>query len=144
MLFSFLGSISSCSKSSSCGKTNVSKDGGNESHNNGRNCMDCHHDGGGGYGCFNIAGSAFTAAGDGVSGGTVRLYSEPNGQGTLLATLSIDKLGNFYTTNAFSVGNGFYPMIENSIGHKVYMPSPATSGSCNSCHGVSTSRIQIQ
>lgn len=96
-------SLLTCEKNENkgCGKTNISQSNESESHNNGQNCMSCHNENGDGEGCFNMAGSAWYQNGNAVSSGQVRIYSEPNGQGTLLATLSIDQLGNFLLPKHF-------------------------------------------
>lgn len=143
MLVALGGTISSCKKNKNCDETKISENGQSESHNNGRDCMECHKSSGDGEGCFNIAGSVFNSGGGNLSGGTVRLFSEPNAQGTLLATLQIDNLGNFFTTGDFVVGNGYYPQVEDANGNIKNMPTLATSGSCNSCHGVNTAKIEM-
>lgn len=134
--------VASCERNGKCGVKNISSSGGNESHNNGRNCMSCHSDGGEGKGCFTAAGSAYTSNG-GVSQNVVmRLYTQPNGQGELKATVNGDALGNFYTTENINYSGGLYPTITFASGTVKHMPSSITSGACNSCHGSSSGRIE--
>jgi hypothetical protein len=141
----FLGSIlvfafPSCKKNK-CGETNVSFSGGSKSHNFGQNCLDCHKSGGEGEGCFNVAGSASNSAlTSNLTGGSIKLYTGPNGTGTLKSTFSIDSKGNFYTTESVDY-SGLYPAITGPSGSTSYMSSSLNSGACNSCHGVSTGKI---
>jgi hypothetical protein len=137
---SVLFSFSSCEKGR-CGEDNISFSGGNESHNMGQNCMQCHKTGGKGEGCFVVAGTAYDSlATTNLQSGIIELYSGPNGTGNLVHTIQIDNKGNFYTTDNFSV-SGLYPVLTAPSGQKKYMGSSLSSGQCNSCHGVSTSRI---
>jgi hypothetical protein len=133
-------STSSCEKEGKCGEVNISAAGEAESHNFGMNCMNCHKDGGEGEGCFTVAGSvsnsALTAH---LTSGYIKLYSGPNGTGTLKHTIAIDPNGNFHTTESFDPA-GLYPAIVTSGGTN-YMSSSLVSGACNSCHGVSTTKL---
>ncbi len=130
----------SCKKNK-CGETNVSFSGGSKSHNFGQNCLNCHKSGGEGEGCFNVAGSASNSAlTSNLTGGTIKLYTGPDGTGTLKYTISIDSKGNFYTTEAIDY-SGLYPAIEGTSGTTSYMSSSLNTGACNSCHGVSTGKI---
>lgn len=149
MLFGvlFVGSISiqSCKKEEGCGATNISKHNGNESHNMGQNCMNCHKDGGQGEGCFNVAGTVYDSMQSATAAnGTIRLYTQPNGGGTLRATIEVDKLGNFHTTDNVDFAGGLYPTVQGANGNIKYMSSPVTTGQCNSCHGGSTAKIWVQ
>lgn len=139
-----LGSLfSSCSHYEMQKKeTKISKIGDNESHNNGRNCMDCHKTGGEGEGWFQVAGSVYKS--DKLShnpDGKIYLYSDPDGKGTLKYTIEVDGEGNFYTTKSINFEGGLYPVHENTNGVKKFMQSPILSGQCQSCHNVSTDRI---
>lgn len=111
------------------------------SHNMGQNCLNCHKSGGSGEGWFSLAGTVYdslkTAT---LPNSTVKLYSGPNGTGSLIGIIEVDGLGNFYTTNSIDFGNGIYPSVEGDADTK-YMFSSIVSGACNSCHGVSTDRI---
>lgn len=134
--------LESCKNQGSCGVTNISKSGSYESHNNGINCMTCHADGGGGKGCFVVAGSAYGSdLKTPLSGGTVELYTEANGKGTLKYTLAIDRRGNFYSTDNNIDYSGLWASIKSQNGSTHYMNSALGSGACNSCHGSSTSAI---
>lgn len=130
-------------KKGQCGNTNISASGENESHNNGQNCMSCHVSGGKGDGCFIAAGSVYNSAGSSpVGSGVVRLYTGPNGTGTVAAEIAVDAKGNFYTTESINFGStGLYPSYTNSTGQTKYMGSFTGNGQCNSCHGVVTGKI---
>lgn len=126
----------------SCNKneTKISQANG-RSHNAGRNCMDCHHSGGEGEGWFTAAGTAYNATDSGIyRNAVVQLYTQPTGRGTLVATIYGDASGNFYTTSAIDFSAGLYPVIVGSTGTN-YMHTLLTVGACNSCHGVSQTKI---
>jgi hypothetical protein len=112
-----------------------------ESHKMGQNCMSCHKSGGKGEGWFNLAGTVYE---DDKSttypNTTVKIYDEPNGAGSLISTIEVDGLGNFYTTNNIDFGNGLYASVSGDT-ETIYMIDPVTSGQCNSCHGTNTDRI---
>ena len=124
----------SCKNETACGETNVSSAGGDDSHNMGRNCMSCHTDGGDGEGCFNAAGTAYHSAGSTHSSAIVKLFTQPDGQGELRATI---------TTDDINFSGGLYPAIFGSSGEVEYMSSSITQGACNSCHGVSEDKITV-
>ena len=122
----------------------ISVFGATESHNTGIACASCHVSGGSGEGWFNLSGSVY----DGTltnpyPNATVRLYTEAQGAGSLVYTLEVDGLGNFYTTDNIDYGNGLYVLVEGSQSTE-YMHSTITDGDCNSCHGVSVDRIWVQ
>ena len=81
---------------------NISSTHDDESHNMGQNCLNCHKSGGSGEGWFSLAGTVYdslkTAT---LPNSTVKLYSGPNGTGSLIGIIEVDGLGNFYTTNRF-------------------------------------------
>ncbi|MFN5910604.1 MAG: hypothetical protein ACK45H_04630 [Bacteroidota bacterium] len=130
----------SCEKEGKCGEENISQAGQAKSHNFGMNCMNCHKDGGEGEGCFRVAGSvtnsALTAP---LTSGTIKLFTGPNGTGTLKHTLSIDPNGNFHTTEEIDP-IGLYAAVSTSSGTN-YMSTSLVAGACNSCHGISTSKL---
>ncbi|MFN8310894.1 MAG: hypothetical protein U0T73_13110 [Chitinophagales bacterium] len=129
--------IQSCEKHGDCSVSNVGGHGKSESHNMGQNCMSCHKSGGQGKGCFQLAGTIYNNAGSGTyANATVKLYTQPNGAGTLVATVDGDSKGNAYTTDNINFGSGLYPVVVNAAGQSMYMSSTTTNGSCNSCHGV--------
>ncbi|HAF30185.1 MAG TPA: hypothetical protein DCG75_14180 [Bacteroidales bacterium] len=112
-----------------------------ESHNTGQNCMSCHIAGGSGEGVFSVAGSVYDNSKESVlPNASIRLYTDANGTGNLVATLLSDKNGNFYTTETIDFGSGLYVLAEGNTTSK-NMISSITSGACNSCHGVNVDRI---
>lgn len=144
IVLTFLVSIliisQSCNKSGSS-ETNISSTGSNKSHNMGQNCMNCHISGGKGEGWFNVAGTVYKSdLSSTYANTTVKLYTGPNGTGTLKYTIQGDAKGNFYTTESIDFGNGLYPVVQ-GLSTANYMSSSITSGQCNSCHGVSTDKI---
>jgi cytochrome c553 len=131
----------SCKKNGNCNKKNISKNGSDESHNFGMNCMNCHASGGEGYGCFTAAGSVSNASlTTNISSGTVKFYTLANGGGTLKYEVAIDSKGNFHTTESNDY-TGLFPAITGPNGTTNYMSSSVSSGACNSCHGVSTAEL---
>lgn len=132
---------SSCEKENENeSKTKISAHNTSESHNEGKNCMTCHKSGGEGEGWFNVAGTVYQSSLTSVyPNATVKLYSGPNGTGTLKYTVEVDSKGNFYTTENIDFGSGLYPSVAGSS--PKYMNSKATTGQCNSCHGVSQDKI---
>lgn len=136
----FLGA---CKKSLACHEENISSAGADDSHNKGQNCMQCHNSTGEGEGCFNVAGTVYKAdLQNSQTGGTVELYTEPNGAGTLKYTIAIDGKGNFYTTANVDY-TGLYPKVTSPSGASIYMGSPLSSGACNTCHGSSSSKLGL-
>lgn len=134
-------SFFSCEKEGRCGVTNISASGSNKSHNNGQNCMQCHTDGGEGKGCFSAAGSVYNSAlTSPVSSGKVEFFTQANGAGQLMYTIQIDSYGNFYTTADMNVA-GLFPRVTGPTGTQQSMSSSLSSGKCNTCHNVSTSKI---
>jgi hypothetical protein len=131
--------IVSCNKNEK--ETNISSYNKTESHNMGQNCMNCHKSGGKGEGIFQAAGTVYDSTLSVTPPNTtVYLYTEQGGNGTLKHTVEVDGLGNFYTTESIDFGDGLYPTIKGTTTSK-HMSSPITSGQCNSCHGVSTSKL---
>ncbi|MFM9944600.1 MAG: hypothetical protein ACKVQB_05145 [Bacteroidia bacterium] len=123
-------------------ETKISKNGEDESHFNGQNCMNCHSSGGNGEGWFSIAGSVYKSDKSTQNpNGKIFLYADPNGQGELKYTIELDELGNFYTTETINFEGGLYPVHQNSNGNKKYMASPILTGQCQSCHNNTTDKI---
>jgi hypothetical protein len=115
----------------------------NESHNAGQNCMACHKSGGSGEGWFAVAGTVYNASGAAVSpNATVKLYTGPNGTGSLVKTIEVDGKGNFYTTGAIDFGTGLYVSVTGKSGNVSTMNSSITTGQCNSCHD-SSNKIKV-
>jgi len=105
--------------------------------------MDCHKTGAT-EGGFTIGGTVFQS--DTISrnpNGTVYLYAGPNGTDSLIATVDVDGVGNFYTTHQYDFSKGFYPAVTSALGNKAFMQTITTNGSCNSCHGVSQAHIVV-
>ncbi len=125
-------------------ETKISAQGGGSSHNMGQNCMSCHKQGGSGEGWFSAAGTVYdsllTSA---YPNAVVKLYTGPDGTGTLKKTIQADAKGNFFTTEAIDFGTGLYPSVSGGSITK-YMSSAITAGQCNGCHGVSTDKIWIK
>jgi hypothetical protein len=140
ILVGFLLLLFSSCTSDGNGK-NISKYLSERSHNMGMNCMQCHKENGGGDGWFVAAGTVYDSLlVNTYPGATVKLYSGPNGTGTLIHTIEVDTKGNFHTTEAIDFGAGLYPVVVGNIGKK-YMSSSISMGQCNSCHGVTTGKI---
>ena len=134
-------SFFSCKKDAKCGATNISASGGDDSHNNGQNCMQCHTDGGEGKGCFSAAGSVYNSAlSSPVNSGKVEFFTQANGAGQLMYTIQIDSYGNFYSTADMNVV-GLFPRVTGPTGTQQSMSTGLSSGKCNTCHNVSTSKI---
>ncbi|MFN8241780.1 MAG: hypothetical protein U0X39_13650 [Bacteroidales bacterium] len=109
--------------------------GGASSHNTGKDCMGCHSD-------FKLAGSVYNQAlSSAYAGATIKITSQADGAGTVLATLTSDNTGNFHTGSAINFGTGVFVSVKGSSGSVKYMNSAITKGACNSCHGKTTSKI---
>jgi hypothetical protein len=132
-----------CKKTNNCDESKTSASGDDESHHNGENCMTCHTSGGKGEACFNLAGSVYDNSGTTpVNAGTIKLFTGPNGTGTLVTSLQVDSKGNFYTSEAVNFSGGVYPSYTNSSGTQTsHMGSSIGTGQCGSCHGISTGKI---
>ncbi|MBT3998863.1 MAG: hypothetical protein HOK94_02165 [Candidatus Marinimicrobia bacterium] len=113
-----------------------------ESHNNGQNCMSCHIAGGEGEGIFTVAGSVFKS--DFINpypNATVNLYKSD--LSSIIYTLQVDGLGNFYTTESVDLSFGCLPQVSAS-GNTVQMATATTVGACNGCHnGITESFIYL-
>ena len=143
-IFSFIISLiivlQACEKEGG-NKTNISELNSKKSHNMGQNCMNCHKNGGEGEGWFLAAGTVYDSLKTTTyPNTTVKLFTGPNGTGTLKHTIQVDGLGNFYTTETIDFGSGLYPAVV-GINSTKYMSSSTTNGQCNSCHGSSTDKI---
>jgi cytochrome c553 len=141
LVAAFVFGINACKKENA---KVISSNSGTKSHNMGQNCLNCHKSGGEGKGVFKVAGTVYNAAlNQTSSNGTVYLYSGSNGSGTLVATIEVDGKGNFFTTETVDFSSALYPVVMGSGQDKHYMGSSITDGACNSCHGVSTSKIWV-
>jgi len=122
--------------------TLVSRNGGLISHGMAQNCMNCHEQGGEGTGWFTVAGTVYDSAMTSTyANAIIRLYTEVDGGGTLVATLEADAYGNFFTTHAVDFGNGLFPLVAGTTGNTVSMQQSTMLGACNSCHGITNVRI---
>lgn len=144
-LFAFLLlliSMVSCSTENEYGSVTNSTIGSSASHNAGQNCMNCHKPGGGEAPVWNIGGTIYNEALTNTnSNATVKLYTGPNGTGTLKYTFQVDAKGNFYTSGAIDFAGGLYPTVVGATTTN-HMSSSITTGACNSCHtGTATARI---
>jgi len=136
----FMIVLQSCEKENE-NESKISSIGSTESHHAGQNCMSCHLQGGSGEGWFQVAGTVYDNSKLTVyPNSTIKLFTGPNGTGTLKYTVQGDALGNFYTTESIDFGGGLYPSVQGSASTK-HMTSAITSGQCNSCHGSSTDKI---
>ncbi len=134
--------IQSCEENG-CAKQLVSSYSSHESQKMTGDCMGCHSpNGGANAGCFRVGGTAYDsiASDSTVQNAIVKLYTQPDGGGELVATLQVDQSGNFYTTSPISFANGLYAAIISKTGTR-YMPAAAITGACNSCHGVVNNKI---
>ena len=123
------------------GENKTSSSNSSQSHNMGQNCMNCHKQNGSGEGSFTVAGTVYDSSLANVyTSATVKLYTAPNGGGTLKYMLQVDRKGNFYTSNAVDFTGGLYPVVSGSTATQ-YMSSSISNGQCNSCHGSSTAKI---
>lgn len=135
----FILLLNSCTSNGD--EKNISKYLSDRSHNMGMNCMDCHKENGGGNGWFVVAGTVYDSLQvTPYPGATVKLYTGPNGTGTLVHTIEVDTKGNFHTTETIDFGAGLHPVVIGNMGSK-YMSSTISIGACNSCHGSTTGRI---
>jgi hypothetical protein len=133
----FFVSLQSCTPEYGKGGSSVA--GSSRSHNMGKDCMNCHKPGGGEAPTWKVAGTVYNPTGTTTnSNSTIKLFTGPNGTGTLKYTLSVDTKGNFYSDNADFTG-GLYPVATGNTSTN-YMSSPITNGACNSCHNGTTTR----
>jgi cytochrome c553 len=123
-----------------------SKSGDDESHNSGKDCGSCHNKNGseavreGGW--WTVSGTVYASGSSVQRNATIELWEKPNKQGKLIKRLVTDDKGNFYTNQFLNLTNGAYPVIIVGSNSK-QMNVAFTGGSCNSCHGVSRSTLEI-
>lgn len=135
IIVGFIIIAQSCEKENG-NETKISSYEGDDSHKAGQNCMNCHKNGGSGEGWFKQAGTIYDELKTTTyPNATVRLYTGPNGTGTLIQTIEVDANGNFYTTEGIDFGTGLYTSVQGNTTTK-NMVSLITNGQCNSCHGV--------
>jgi len=129
--------LQSCEKDN---ETKISSYNSSESHKDGENCMSCHTSGSSGEGWFIVAGTIYNENLSSIyPNATVKLFNDTS-YTDLAATIEVDNLGNYYTTQNIDFGNGLYISVVGANTNNK-MIGKITSGQCNSCHGVSTDRI---
>ncbi|MCJ7618580.1 MAG: hypothetical protein MUO43_18820 [Desulfobacterales bacterium] len=132
--------IQSCEKENE-NETRISTFNSDESHKVGQNCMECHVAGNAGEVWFSVAGTVYDSTLSSTYPNVlVYLYTGPKGTGTLEATIEVDGLGNFYTTEQIDLSDGLFPTVIGNIG-STNMLGTITNGQCNLCHGMSTEKI---
>jgi hypothetical protein len=100
------------------------------SHNAGRNCLDCHN--------FAAAGTVYHVDGSAYVGAVVRLTSGLAGTGSVVATVTTDGAGNFYTSSVAGLASGLYTDAAGPGQTPRAMQTQVRSGACNSCHAGSS------
>ena len=114
---------------------NISKNFDDESHKTGQDCMECHLKGGNGEGWFSVAGTVYDSLQTTISpNGLIKLFTTPGNPGDPVATIEVDALGNFFTTESIDLTNGLYVSVVSSGGKTKPMITPVYNGSCNFCH----------
>jgi hypothetical protein len=107
--------------------------------------MDCHVAGRKGEGTWAIAGSCYDSLyTNPYPNATIKLFTKSNGEGTEVASIEVDGLGNFYTTETVNFGSGLYPVVIGTSGKKLSMQSTITTGACGSCHNFNTCKICVK
>ena len=114
--------LQSCEKESENeNESKISSNGSNNSHHTGQDCMNCHKQSGSGEGWFVVAGSVYNSLKTiAYPNPTVKLYTGPNGTGTLKYTIQGDALGNFFTTASIDFGSGLYPVSARQLYSQKY------------------------
>jgi len=111
------------------------------SHNTGKDCQKCHQKGGNGKAWFHVSGTVYDSIKQNpFPNATVYLYDGLNNSDPLIASIEVDSLGNFYTTENINFKNGLHIEVAGFTLH-AKMGSLIYKGSCNKCHGVTTNRI---
>jgi hypothetical protein len=75
-------------------------------------------------------------------GAIVRLTTASGGGGTVVAALTADASGNFYTSSSINYGTGLYVTATGTGGAVTPMTATVTSGACNGCHAAGN-RIKV-
>ena len=118
--------------------------GGGANHNVGNDCLVCHKAGGGGEGVFTAGGTVYKVGTSiGATDATIKLYSNAEGTGTPVVSMTSAVGGNFYSQSSINFGSGLYVRVTSAKGTSS-MISPITTGGCNSCHGSSTGKITVE
>lgn len=121
------------------------------SHNAGQNCMNssCHDGSHESAAAFTVGGTIYSGGSNIQPNATVRLYI--HNTNTLVAELSTDTSGNFYTSEAINgladgsggLVSGVDVEVEGPSGNIRSMPGLITSGACSGCHGQSNGRVTV-
>lgn len=124
-----------------------SSGGDDESHKTGEDCMSCHNNSSNeasGEGWWNVAGSVYSN-GSPANNVTVELWSEAQGKGFKILTLTSDKKGNFYTNKIINFNGGCYPKVISGTKVKYMNGIFFGNKSCSNtnCHGGTQSKIDI-
>jgi cytochrome c553 len=145
VLIVFISVVQSCSHYDEVMKNPEESSAGESSHNAGENCMSCHHSSNNeaSQRWWYVAGTAYKKSNSSKAEGKVELWTGPNSSGELLHTLIIDPNGNFYTERILNFKGGFYPVVVNKQNKRNEMNTKTVEGSCNSCHGISQEKIEI-
>lgn len=99
----FVVSLQSCTPEYEEGGSSIA--GSNRSHNMGKDCMSCHKPGGGEAPTWKVAGTVYNQDGTLTNPNSViKLFTGPNGTGTLKYTLNLDAKGIFYSNKADFTG----------------------------------------
>ena len=117
-------------------ETSISKFTEDESHEFGKNCMDCHYSAGRGEGWFTLAGSV----GGNANLASIELIDTVNG---LVKNIEVDKHHNFYTTEVIDFSTGLKVGIRSETGEIKYMNDHITVGQCNLCHGATALNLSV-
>lgn len=140
----FIYSMTGCKKNDGGNRTASSSHNSTSGYNMSGVCQSCHVSGGSGPGWWTVAGTVYNRDLSAVSpNGTIYFYSGPEGSGSVVGTLEVDANGNFYTSSSILPAAGAYPQIKGVSGNVQNMPQFCTSGNCNACHGVTTTKIWI-
>jgi mono/diheme cytochrome c family protein len=132
-----------CGESEGGNRVNISSYNSTKSHNTGRNCMQCHRNGGEGAGWFTFAGTVYkTDQQSTYPNTTVLLSTAAGGGGKEIKRIAVDARGNFYTTETVNWGSGIYVSVQ-SPNETKYMYGSLGSGACNMCHGVNFPKINL-
>jgi hypothetical protein len=110
---------------------------GNNTHNAGKDCMQCHAGGGGEAPQFAFGGTLYDGSGNSVSGAEVRLL-DANGNGTSVYT---GPAGTFYSRGFGFTGPAYVGVRDASNTQEMLValqsgsqPPASTGGACGACH----------
>lgn len=125
--------------------TFFSRNGSNESRGMDGNCGSCHEHKSGSQ-KITLGGTLFKSDKSTLykNGGVINLFSQPGGQGTLLKTIQVDNVGNFYSNANYILSTPYYVEVVSAAGDTAYMAQSLANGSCGSCHGKTTDNIFVK